>query len=115
MVDRSLDEVCLLTSALESLKLAPLLSAQQAQQADAYTIERIGIPGIVLMEHAGRAVAEQARILVPGLSRALVLAGPGNNGGDGWVCARHLWSSGVLAPVATLLPSTKRKSAANAS
>ncbi|MCC7070019.1 MAG: NAD(P)H-hydrate dehydratase [Deltaproteobacteria bacterium] len=82
--------------------LEPLASAAQARAADAHTIEDLGVPGIVLMEHAGRAVAEAARRLVPGLERALVLAGPGNNGGDGWVAARHLWGAGVPCPVVTL-------------
>ncbi|MBI1947093.1 MAG: NAD(P)H-hydrate dehydratase [Deltaproteobacteria bacterium] len=80
----------------------PLASAAQARAADAHTIEDLGVPGIVLMEHAGRSVAEAARRLVLGLERALLFAGPGNNGGDGWVAARHLWGSGVPCPVVTL-------------
>lgn len=78
------------------------MSASQARAADAHTIEDVGVPGIVLMEHAGRAVADAARRLVPGLSQAVVFAGPGNNGGDGWVAARHLWGAGVPCPVITL-------------
>lgn len=85
-----------------TLTLEPLASAAQARAADLHTIEDLGVPGIVLMEHAGRAVAESARRLVPALARALVLAGPGNNGGDGWVAARHLWGAGVPCPVITL-------------
>ena len=85
-----------------ALLIEPLASAAQARAADAHTIEDLGVPGIVLMEHAGRAVAEAAGRFVPGLARAVVLAGPGNNGGDGWVAARHLWGAGVPCPVVTL-------------
>ena len=84
------------------LRTELLVSASQARAADAHTIEDVGVPGIVLMEHAGRAVADAAKRLVPDLCRAVVFAGPGNNGGDGWVAARHLWGAGVSCPVITL-------------
>ncbi len=80
--------------------IEPLWSAAQARAADAYTIEDLGVPGIVLMEHAGKAVADAVR--ARGVARAVVFAGPGNNGGDGWVIARHLWGAGVPCPVVTL-------------
>ena len=59
---------------------------------DRYAVETLGVPGIVLMENAGRQIAEAARAMlheVHGAS-ALVLAGRGSNGGDGYVAARHL-------------------------
>ncbi|HYZ34703.1 MAG TPA: NAD(P)H-hydrate epimerase, partial [Crenalkalicoccus sp.] len=57
-------------------------------RADAAAIAA-GISGLDLMEAAGAAVARAtARRFRP--CRTLVLAGPGNNGGDGWVAARHL-------------------------
>lgn len=85
--------------------LEPLWTAAQARAADAYTIEDLGVPGIVLMEHAGRAVAEIVKARFPILTQggsAIVFAGPGNNGGDGWVAARHLWAAGIVCPVVTL-------------
>src|SRR5689334_17850341 len=80
--------------------LEPLWSAAQARAADAYTIEDIGVPGIVLMEHAGKAVADA--VAGRRVKSAIVFAGPGNNGGDGWVIARHLWGAGIPCPVVTL-------------
>lgn len=70
-----------------------LLDCADMARADAAAIAA-GISGEALMEAAGRAVAEEA---LAGSSprRAIVLAGPGNNGGDGFVAARHLHAAGV--------------------
>ena len=73
---------------------------------DRYAIETLGVPGIVLMENAGRQIAEAARAMlheVHGAS-ALVLAGRGNNGGDGYVVARHLAICDYRVEVAVLAP-----------
>ena len=86
---------------LSLFRARALLSAAQAKAADAYSINEAGIPGIVLMEHAGRAVADEAQRMAK-IERAVIVTGPGNNGGDGWVAARHLWGRGIPCPVLAL-------------
>ncbi|HET6899016.1 MAG TPA: NAD(P)H-hydrate epimerase, partial [Vicinamibacteria bacterium] len=70
--------------------MRPVLTAAQMRDADRRTIEEIGLPGAVLMENAGAAVARALRARFPRAARPLVLCGRGNNGGDGFVVARHL-------------------------
>jgi hydroxyethylthiazole kinase-like uncharacterized protein yjeF len=70
-----------------------LYTAGEMSRADKWA-QKLGIPGGVLMERAG---AEMARIALEGYApqRALVVAGGGNNGGDGFVVARELHRAGV--------------------
>jgi len=73
-----------------------LLSAEQMRALDRYCIDELGIPGLRLMERAGRAVAEVALEMLPDHpGMVLVLCGKGNNGGDGLVAARVLRQHGV--------------------
>ncbi|OUO90694.1 carbohydrate kinase [Gordonibacter sp. An230] len=65
-------------------------------------IAKDGTPLSELMERAGRAVAEEVRAWVPDPAPVVVLAGAGNNGGDGWVCARMLAEEGY--PVTLVTP-----------
>ena len=73
-----------------------IVTAEQMTRIDRECAEN-GLPTSVLMENAGKAVAvEVARILGDYYSKKIiVLAGPGNNGGDGLVAARYLWDSGL--------------------
>jgi ADP-dependent NAD(P)H-hydrate dehydratase / NAD(P)H-hydrate epimerase len=73
-----------------------LLTRAEARAIDADAQTRLGLPGDLLMENAGAHVARIAADYARGrgLTRALVLCGPGNNGGDGFVAARHL--TGIL-------------------
>ena len=68
-------------------------NARQMQSIDRKTINDFGISGALLMENAGLCVATKVRELFSG-QRAVVLAGGGNNGGDGLVVARHLHNAG---------------------
>jgi NAD(P)H-hydrate epimerase len=65
------------------------------QRIDTTAIEHVGIPRLLLMDHAGLAVARAVRKLAPAASRpVLVCCGMGFNGGDGLAAARHLWGWG---------------------
>ncbi len=65
-----------------------IVTAAQMREADRRATEDFGIPGIVLMENAGLRIAETVRTLP--CTNVVILAGCGNNGGDGLVAARHL-------------------------
>lgn len=79
----------------------PVMSRAQVRQFDSWAINSLGIPGSVLMENAGRSCAEFIIELVSGKDdpRVCIFCGTGNNGGDGYVIARHLFNSGVRVQV----------------
>jgi ADP-dependent NAD(P)H-hydrate dehydratase / NAD(P)H-hydrate epimerase len=78
-----------------------VVTAEQMQHLDQKSIETYGIPGIVLMENAGRGAAEVILKEFPDLQEngAAIVAGKGNNGGDGFVIGRYLLNRGIPARV----------------
>ena len=91
-----------------------VVTAKQMQEMDRYTIEEFGIPGRVLMENAGRGAVDffmETCGPTPD-SRVAVVAGRGNNGGDGWVMARYLMEKQI--PVTVFLLSARDRVAGDA-
>jgi len=89
-----------------------LLTPKEMARADAAS-PSLGVPGPTLMENAGRAVARAVRARFRPC-RTLVLAGPGNNGGDGYVAARLLEQAGWPVTLAALAPPRAGSDAADA-
>src|SRR5258708_28813253 len=120
--------------------MIPVLSRSQMRAFDKHAVEMCHVPGVVLMENAGRGAADVLSALieadrvpakrrhpsfessryptrhlrVPGqpatyplLSRVVVVCGTGNNGGDGFVVARHLLARGAEVTVILAGPSEK--------
>ena len=73
-----------------------LVTTSQMREIDRKTIEEVGIPGLLLMENAGLGVVRivEALLSTGGGKRIHIFCGTGNNGGDGFVVARHLFNHG---------------------
>src|ERR1700687_4835978 len=67
----------------------PFLTRSQVRDLDRRAIEEFGVPGVVLMENAGRGAAELL-LTLGAKGPVAICCGKGNNGGDGFVIARHL-------------------------
>ncbi len=86
-----------------------IAKASEMQQLDRRAIEHYGIAGIVLMENAGRgtvSIMEETFGPLTG-STVVIFVGPGNNGGDGLVIARHLLTAGARPLVVFTIPPEK--------
>ena len=91
----------------------PIFSRDALRELDRRAVDEFHIPILVLMENAGRAVAEAAlKHLHKSHRHVLILAGPGNNGGDGLVAARHLHNAGVTVHILLLAPREHYRDAA---
>ncbi|WP_179124043.1 NAD(P)H-hydrate dehydratase [Marinococcus halophilus] len=71
-----------------------IVTSKEMQQLDQYTIETIGMKEELLMENAGRAAADEIHKMHSEAHTAVIFAGKGNNGGDGFVIGRNLSSLG---------------------
>lgn len=76
-----------------------LVSSREMKQYDQNTIEKIGIPSMVLMERAALAFVTRLDKLGVDCQKPLVVCGRGNNGGDGYAIARLLWQRGAQVTV----------------
>jgi len=78
-----------------------VVTGEQMKALDQKAIKGLGIPGVILMEHAGRIVVEEMACRWDTLDeqRIAICCGAGNNGGDGFVVARHLMNRGLLPEV----------------
>ena len=78
------------------------MTRNEARAFDAWAINTIGVPGVVLMENAGRSCADLIKEKLQNVSNpeVCIFCGTGNNGGDGYVIARHLINSGYGVKIA---------------
>jgi len=76
--------------------MIPLFSTKQIRQIDDFAINKLHIPGIVLMENASREIFEKIIARIETLDNPVLgfVCGKGNNGGDGFATARHFSNAG---------------------
>ncbi len=88
-----------------------VMTRQQVRAFDSFAINTIGIAGAVLMENAGRSCAELIKQKLAGLKKpeVCIFCGTGNNGGDGYVIARHLLNTGWHVKTVVCGPTEKIK------
>lgn len=81
-----------------------VLTSKQMKEIDRKAIEEIGILGPILMENAGLRIFNKIleKFPEPGREKIVIIAGRGNNGGDGFVVARHLFNRGAKPEVLLL-------------
>ena len=86
-----------------------VMTRDEVRAFDRWAINTLGISGVVLMENAGRSCAELIKDKLAGVTspRVCIFCGTGNNGGDGYVIARHLLNSGFK--VAVIVVGERRK------
>lgn len=83
---------------MEDIKI---MTRKQVRDFDGRVIDEFGLPGVVLMENAGRSCAEiiTGHFEASDVEKVLIICGTGNNGGDGFVIARHLINFGTAVEV----------------
>jgi len=82
-------------------KKCVVMTREEVRAFDAWAINTVGIPGVVLMENAGRSCAELLEDKLNDIAgpKVCIFCGTGNNGGDGYVIARHLINRGIQVAV----------------
>jgi hydroxyethylthiazole kinase-like uncharacterized protein yjeF len=85
-----------------SEKKSLVMSRDEVRAFDHWAINTLGIPGVVLMENAGRSCAEliEEKLADVSVPKVCIFCGTGNNGGDGYVIARHLLNKSFKVAVA---------------
>lgn len=86
-----------------------IVTAEEMYDVDRYTMQEVGIEGKILMENAGSKIAGKMEKLLDGQAPIAVLAGPGNNGGDGFVIARYLLDKDYNVTVLQVVANEKVK------
>lgn len=85
-----------------------VVQADKMRELDQEATRRFGIPGLILMENAGLSIVDVILKRFwdgePREKRIFIIAGPGNNGGDGFVVARHLFNRGALVDILITAP-----------
>ena len=82
-------------------KKCTIMTRDEVRAVDAWAIHTLGVPGVVLMENAGRSCAELIEDKLRDVTKpkVCIFCGTGNNGGDGYVIARHLINRGLRVTV----------------
>ncbi|MCJ7813887.1 MAG: NAD(P)H-hydrate epimerase, partial [Candidatus Atribacteria bacterium] len=88
-----------------------VVTSQQMREIDRKAIEENNLSGRILMENAGLRIFQNLKNIYPGLrlKKVIIFSGSGNNGGDGFVVARHLYNYGVKVKVFLLASFNKIK------
>lgn len=91
-----------------------VVTSQQIREIDRKAIEENNLSGLTLMENAGLGIFQSLKNIYPDLrlKKVIIFAGSGNNGGDGFVVARHLYNYGVKVKVFLLASFNKIKAEA---
>jgi ADP-dependent NAD(P)H-hydrate dehydratase / NAD(P)H-hydrate epimerase len=97
---------------IDEVSMMHIVTAAEMYEIDRDTVEQIGISADSLMENAGQALFHVLHERIPRSARVAVLAGTGNNGGDGFVVARMLKSYGYDVDLWLIPPKEKIKGAA---
>lgn len=98
--ERKYDKICFkcreFPNFLAEGEAMKILTSHQMKEIDRKTIEEVGIPGPVLMENAGIQIFRILKSRFPEIEKEtiVIVAGKGNNGGDGFVVARHILNNG---------------------